>query len=77
MLHWMPWQSSRALLQAGVPLHAVHRTLRHRDPRMTVSVYGHQSTDHLRAELDRLRFNPETESTEGEAARRVPLMSQP
>jgi integrase len=29
------------LMQAGAPVHAVQRILRHRDPRMTTNVYGH------------------------------------
>jgi len=46
-----------------------------RDRRMTANVYGHLSTDYLRAEIDRLRFNPVTDFDEGAAERRVPRMS--
>ena len=43
---------------------------------MTANVYGHLSPDHLRAEIDRLRFNPMRDSAVGETDRRVPLMSR-
>jgi hypothetical protein len=42
---------------------------------MTANVYGHLSTDYLRAEIDRLRFDTETDSAEGTTRLRVPLMS--
>jgi hypothetical protein len=42
---------------------------------MTTNVYGHLSPDYLRAEIDRLRFHPATDSAAGETDRRVPLMS--
>ena len=54
---------------------AVQRILRHRDPRMTANVYGHLSSDYLRAEIDRLRFNSETAFADRETDRGVPLMS--
>jgi hypothetical protein len=73
--HDLRHTTASLLLQAGAPLHAVQRILRHRDPRMTANVYGHLSTDYLRAEIDRLRFNPETGFDEEAAERRVPLMS--
>jgi len=73
--HDLRHTTASLLLQAGAPLHAVQRILRHRDPRMTANVYGHLSTDYLRAEIDRLRFNPESTLGDGETERRVPLMS--
>ena len=73
--HDLRHTTASLLLQAGASLHAVQRILRHRDPRMTANVYGHLSPDYLRAEIDRLRFNPESTPGDGETDRRVPLMS--
>ena len=45
---------------------------------MTANVYGHLSTDYLRAEIDRLRFHPDSAFPERAShanGRRVPLMS--
>jgi hypothetical protein len=71
--HDLRHTTASLLLQAGAPLHAVQRILRHRDPRMTANVYGHLSPDYLRAEIDRLRFK--TDSAAPATDRRVPLMS--
>jgi hypothetical protein len=75
--HDLRHTTASLLLQAGAPLHAVQRILRHRNPRMTANVYGHLSTDYLRAEIDRRRFNPESELPIGasRAGGRVLLMS--
>ncbi len=44
------------LLQAGVPLQAVQAIMRHRDPKLTMRVYGHLSPSYLRGEVNRLPF---------------------
>jgi len=61
--------------QSGDHVAAVVSNLRHRDPRMTANLYGHLPTDYLRAEIDRLGFDAETDSAEGATELRVPLMS--
>src|SRR5262249_22651645 len=35
---------------------ATQRIMRHRDPKLTMEVYGHLAPDYLRAEVDRLVF---------------------
>jgi len=55
--HDLRHTTASLLMQAGAPVHAVQRILRHRDPRMTANVYGHLAPNYLRAEVDRLRFD--------------------
>jgi hypothetical protein len=43
-------------MMAGANPGAVQRILRHRDPRITMEVYGHLTPGHLQAEVDRLQF---------------------
>lgn len=56
--HDLRHTTASLLLQAGASIAAVQRVLRHADPRMTIETYGHLTGDFVRAELERLRFNP-------------------
>ena len=48
-------------MMAGANPAAVQRILRHSDPRLTTERYGHLSPGYLRAEVDRLTFDPTPE----------------
>ena len=50
--------TTAALLRAGVPLADVQKFLRHRDPRITVEVYGHLTPDDPREEVNSLNLGP-------------------
>jgi len=52
--HDLRHTTAALLLRAGVPLASVQKILRHRDPRITVEVYGHLTPDYLRKEVDSL-----------------------
>jgi len=56
--HDLRHTTASLLMMAGASTAAVQRILRHKDPRVTVEVYGHLTPGFLRAEVDRLRFNP-------------------
>ncbi len=56
--HDLRHTTASLLMMAGASTASVQRILRHRDPRVTVEVYGHLTPGFLRAEVDRLRFNP-------------------
>jgi hypothetical protein len=43
-------------MQAGASVPVVQRVLRHRDPRLTVNVYGHLAPDFSHREVDRPQF---------------------
>ncbi len=43
-------------MMAGANPAAVQHILRHRDPRITMEVYGHLTPRYLQAEVDRLQF---------------------
>lgn len=45
-------------MMGGASLMFVQRVMRHSDPKVTASVYGHLSTDYLTGEIDRLSFIP-------------------
>ncbi len=70
--HDLRHTTATLLLQAGVPLASVQKLLRHRDPRITVEVYGHLTPDYLRTEVDTLSFGlrpgPEREDSSRLAA---------
>jgi hypothetical protein len=55
------------LMMAGVNPAAVQRILRHHDPRITTEIYGHLEPGYLRAEIDRLRFEPPVVEASDEA----------
>ncbi|RKG63514.1 site-specific integrase [Corallococcus sp. CA054B] len=52
--HDLRHTTAALLLRAGVQLPSVQKILRHRDPRITVEVYGHLTPDYLRKEVDSL-----------------------
>jgi integrase len=54
--HDLRHTTASLLLQAGAPLQAAQRILRHSDPKLTAVTYGHLSHDYLKAEVDRLTF---------------------
>ncbi len=54
--HDLRHTTAALLLRAGVPLASVQKLLRHRDPRITVEVYGHLTPDYLRQEVDSLNL---------------------
>jgi integrase len=54
--HDLRHTTASLLMMAGVGTAAVQRILRHRDPRITIEVYGHLAPDYLRSEIDRLKF---------------------
>jgi len=62
--HDLRHSTATLLLRAGAPLVVVQKLLRHRDPKLTESVYGHFEADYLRGQMQRLRFEgmplPET-----------------
>ncbi len=63
--HDLRHTTASLLMMAGSSTAAVQRILRHKDPRVTVEVYGHLTPGYLRAEVDRLQFNPKpTEQNE-------------
>ena len=43
-------------MMAGANPAAVQRILRHRDPRITMEVYGHLTSGYFQAQVDRLQF---------------------
>jgi len=55
--HDLRHTTATLLLRAGVPLVAVQRVLRHKDPKLTAETYGHLEQDFLRAEVDRLKLD--------------------
>ena len=55
--HDLRHTTASLLMMAGASTAAVQRILRHKDPRVTVEVYGHLTPDFLRSEIERLRFN--------------------
>jgi len=59
--HDLRHTTASLLMMAGANTAAVQRILRHKDPRITVEVYGHLAPEYLRAEVDRLHFFPEAE----------------
>ena len=59
--HDLRHTTASLLMMAGANTAAVQRILRHSDPRITVDVYGHLAPGYLRAEIDRLQFNPPEE----------------
>jgi hypothetical protein len=65
------------LLRSGVPLVAVQKVLRHRDPKLTEAVYGHLATDYLRVEVNRLKLEgmPEAPRLRAVDAGNVPPVS--
>lgn len=56
--HSLRHTTATLLLSAGAGLAAVQRIMRHRDPRVTMERYAHLAPDFLRAEIDRLTFEP-------------------
>jgi integrase len=54
--HDLRHTTATLLLREKVPLVVVQKVLRHRDPKLTESVYGHLADDFLREGVDRLRF---------------------
>jgi integrase len=54
--HDLRHTTASLLMMAGANPAAVQRILRHRDPRMTMEVYGHLTPGYLQAEVDRLQF---------------------
>jgi len=69
--HDLRHTTASLLMQAGAPVHAVQRILRHRDPRMTANVYGHLAPDYLQSEMDRLRFGLWPSGAEGDSGERT------
>jgi hypothetical protein len=67
--HDLRHTTASLLMMAGANTVAVQRILRHRDPRLTVDVYGHLAPNYLRSEIDRLKFYPD--DSQPEAARSV------
>ncbi len=54
--HDLRHTTASLLMMAGANPAAVQRILRHRDPRITMEVYGHLTPGYLQAEVDRLQF---------------------
>jgi integrase len=54
--HDLRHTTATLLLREKVPLVVVQKVLRHRDPKLTESVYGHLADDFLREGVDRLHF---------------------
>jgi integrase len=54
--HDLRHTTASLLMMAGANPAAVQRILRHRDPRITMQVYGHLTPGYLQAEVDRLQF---------------------
>jgi len=54
--HDLRHTTASLLMMAGANPAAVQRILRHRDPRITMDVYGHLTPGYLQAEVDRLQF---------------------
>jgi len=59
--HDLRHTTASLLMMAGANPAAVQRILRHSDPRITTEIYGHLAPEYLRAEIDRLQFNPPQE----------------
>ncbi|RYF51611.1 MAG: site-specific integrase, partial [Cytophagaceae bacterium] len=63
--HDLRHTTASLLMMNGANPAAVQRILRHSDPKITTEVYGHLSPGYLRAEADKLSFNPpEADSNE-------------
>jgi len=75
--HDLRHTTATLLLRSGVPLVAVQKVLRHRDPKLTEAVYGHLATDYLRTEVNRLKLEgmPEAPRLRALDAGRVPPVS--
>ncbi len=75
--HDLRHTTATLLLCSGVPLVVVQKVLRHRDPKLTETVYGHLATDYLRAEVNRLKLQgmPEAPRLRAVDAGRVPPVS--
>ena len=56
--HDLRHTTASLLMMNGANPAAVQRILRHSDPKITTEVYGHLSPGYLRAEADKLSFNP-------------------
>ena len=56
--HVLRHTTASLLMMNGVNPAAVQRILRHSDPKITTEVYGHLSPNYLRAETDKLSFQP-------------------
>lgn len=64
--HDLRHTTASLMMMAGANPAAVQRILRHSDPRITTEIYGHLSPGYLRAEVDRLAFNPKPAPVEKE-----------
>lgn len=56
--HDLRHTTASLLIMSGANPAAVQRIMRHTGPKMTTEIYGHLSPDYLRAEADKLSFNP-------------------
>jgi len=74
--HSLRHTTAGLLLMSGAGIAAVQRVLRHSNPQITMSVYGHLAPEFLRTEVNRLQFGLTTES-ERFAATVLPLCCQP
>ena len=54
--HDLRHTAATLLMEAGAPLHAVQRILRHSNLRLTTETYGHLADGYLKNEVDRLSF---------------------
>jgi integrase len=57
-IRWHDLRHSTAsnLMPAGVSVPVIQRLMRHRDPRITVDVYGHLAPDYVLREIDKLQL---------------------
>ena len=75
--HDMRHTTGSLLTMAGANPASVQSILRHKDPR-TTEIYKHLSPGYLRAEVDRLQFNPpSTSATTAPAGERIAANSAP
>ena len=56
--HHLRHSTATVLLKAGVPLATEQKILRHSDPKITASVYGHLDLEDMRAGLAKLTLGP-------------------
>jgi excisionase family DNA binding protein len=62
--HDLRHSTASNLMPAGVSVPVVQRVMRHRDPRLTMEVYGHLSPDYLLREIDKPKLGIAPEAAE-------------